>query len=122
MSEVKAIDEKAKRDIEVLAEFVQIYCDGNHPGAAKHGVTAGGGVGDALRDSRVSLCGECSRLLRYAASMRIICPYDPKPSCKKCPTHCYRTDYRAKIREVMRYSGMRLITRGKLGLIRKYFF
>ena len=122
MSDGKAIDDRAKRDIEVLAEFVGIYCEGNHPGAEKHGVTAGGSVGDALRDTRVALCDDCARLLRYAASMRVICPYDPKPSCKKCATHCYRPEDREKIREVMRYSGMRLITRGKLGLIRKYFF
>ena len=122
MSDGKAIDDRAKRDIEVLAEFVGIYCERNPPAAENYAVTYALSLHDALRDTRVALCDDCARLLRYAASMRVICPYDPKPSCKKCTTHCYRPEHREKIREVMRYSGMRLITRGKLGLIRKYFF
>lgn len=122
MNETGRIDEKARRDIEVLAEFIGIYCGERHRDAEKGVVSGGGSVGRSLEGVHVKLCGDCSRLLRYAASMRIICPYDPKPSCKKCTTHCYRPDYRAKIREVMRFSGMRLITHGKLGLIRKYFF
>jgi len=34
--------------------------------------------------------------------------------CKHCPEHCYAPRYRAQIREVMRYSGPRLVLRGRL--------
>jgi len=117
-------DEKTKsikKDAEVLAEFINIYCSDRHDSAEKGPVTAGGTVGIYLERCDFHLCGECRRLLLHAVSKRAICPYDPKPSCKKCETHCYAPGYRERIREVMRYSGMRLIRKGRLGLIRKYF-
>ena len=115
-------DEGAEKDIAVLADFIGIYCGEKHPDDEKKPVTARGRAGEALAGIDVRLCTDCARLLLYAASMRIICPYDPKPACKKCATHCYKPEYRAKIREVMRFSGMHLITHGKLGLIKKYLF
>lgn len=32
-----------------------------------------------------------------------------KAACKNCPTHCYRPEMRQAIREVMRYSGPRML-------------
>ena len=121
---MKKTDEKTVmiiNDSEILAEFINIYCTDRHPDAVKSPVAAGGEVGDYLAGCGFFLCEECRRLLLHAVSKRAICPYDPKPSCKKCDTHCYAPGYREKIREVMRYSGMRLIMKGRLGLIRKYF-
>jgi hypothetical protein len=34
---------------------------------------------------------------------------DKKPTCEKCPIHCYTPEMRDKIRKVMRYSGLRMI-------------
>ena len=110
-----------KKDAEVLAEFVNIYCTDRHGGAVKGPVRAGGSVGAYLAGSEVALCEDCRSLLLHAVSKRAICPYDPKPACKKCETHCYGPGYRDRIREVMRYSGMRLIRKGRFDLIRKYF-
>jgi hypothetical protein len=117
-------DEKTamiKKDAEVLAEFVNIYCSDRHGDADKAPVKAGGQVGTYLGSSDFALCEECRKLLLHAVSKRALCPYDPKPACKKCETHCYGPGYREKIREVMRYSGMRLIKKGRFDLIRKYF-
>jgi hypothetical protein len=108
------------KDAEVLAEFISIYCSDKHTRSVKSPVATGGAVGKYLEQCNLPLCEECRRLLTHAVSKRILCPYDPKPSCKKCKTHCYGPGYREKIREVMRYSGMRLIRKGRLGLIRKY--
>jgi uncharacterized CHY-type Zn-finger protein len=115
-------DKEAGKDIAVLADFIGIYCGEKHPDMEKKPVGARGRAGDALAEKDVRLCGDCAKLLRYAASMRVICPYNPKPACKKCATHCYKPEHRAKIREVMRFSGMHLITHGKLGLLKKYLF
>lgn len=109
------------KDAEVLAEFINIFCSDRHPDAGKEPLKAGGAAGACLAGCGFLLCDECRRLLLHAVSKRAICPYDPKPSCKKCDTHCYAPGYREKIREVMRYSGMRLIRKGRLGLIWKYF-
>lgn len=107
-------------DIEVLAEFISIYCADTHPEAGNYEVRAGGSLGEHVNSLGIQLCDECKKLLLHAASKRIVCPYDPKPSCKKCETHCYAPKYRDQIREVMKYSGKRLIKKGKLNLIWKY--
>jgi hypothetical protein len=93
-----------EKDIRVLTTFIGTYCRG------KHGSRKG------------ELCGECSGLLDYAKQRRAKCPLDPKPDCKHCPIHCYAKAQRAKIREVMAYSGRRLLLRGRLDLLWHYFF
>jgi len=117
---MEKVDEKAAKDIGVLADFIEIYCGEHHEGAGEVG--AGAKIGEALGGRNVRLCDDCRRLFMYGASMCLICPHDPKPSCKKCESHCYRPEYREKIREVMRFSGMYLIRHGRLGLIKKYLF
>jgi hypothetical protein len=112
----------AGKDIAVLGEFISIYCGQKHPFAIKKLVRTCGGIAPYINDLDLQLCASCARLMLYSASMRVLCPYDPKPSCKKCRTHCYRSDYRSRIREVMRFSGMYVIKHGRFGLITKYLF
>ncbi len=53
---------------------------------------------------------EYTELLRYAEQRLTRCKFgDQKPACKRCPIHCYKSDMRAKIREVMRWAGPRMI-------------
>lgn len=113
---------RIQRDIETVSQFIQIYCDNNHRHRDKSPVRASGKLKGYVSGSSLLLCGDCEKLLLYSASKRLLCPYDPKPSCKKCTTHCYRDSYREAIREVMRFSGLFLIKNGRLGLIKKYFF
>lgn len=119
---MNTVSREVQHDVEVLAEFIHIYCQDVHPGAARHPAVSRGAAGRYLEGISFAYCDECRDLLLYAVSKRITCPHDPKPSCKKCPTHCYAPEYRAMIRRVMRHSGMRLITRGRFRLIKKYFF
>lgn len=56
------------------------------------------------------LCLQCSELLQYADARLAACPFgDRKPTCRKCPVHCYRRDMKEKIAEVMRFAGPRMI-------------
>ncbi|HNZ42664.1 MAG TPA: nitrous oxide-stimulated promoter family protein [Bacteroidales bacterium] len=56
------------------------------------------------------MCEECRQLTLYAYEKIDQCRYNPKkPKCSKCTTHCYQKDKREKIRQVMRYSGPRMI-------------
>jgi hypothetical protein len=112
---------KMIKDSEILAEFINIYCEDFHRDREKATVVSGGMANRCIESVKSSYCDECGKLLLHAVSRRVLCPYDPKPSCKKCPTHCYGPGYRDRIREVMRYSGMQLIKRGRFGLIKKYF-
>ena len=56
------------------------------------------------------LCPECAELLAYARRRLARCPFqDNKTTCGKCPVHCYAPGMRARIREVMRYAGPRML-------------
>ncbi|MEW6527803.1 MAG: nitrous oxide-stimulated promoter family protein [Spirochaetota bacterium] len=106
-------------DIGVLGKFIQIYCNGKH-NTRKSKVKGNGKIAQYIDGLNVELCDDCKKLLLYAASKRIICPYDPKPACKDCTTHCYAEPNRSKIRQVMRYSGMRMILKGSISYIKKF--
>ena len=56
------------------------------------------------------LCAECADLQAYALRRIERCAFQPdKPTCGRCPVHCYRPEMRARIRQVMRYSGPRML-------------
>ena len=58
------------------------------------------------------LCPTCEELLVYAGKRLEACPYGKdKPTCARCPIHCYKPSMRGQIQDVMRYSGPRMIWR-----------
>jgi hypothetical protein len=119
MGKKARISGKEKDDIRTLMKFVSIFCRENHKGEKAP-------FSFKLLDTKeidkkeVSLCPECSRLLTYGLTMRVKCPHDPKPMCKKCDTQCYRGDYKDKIREVMKFSGIYLVKHGRLDMLYHY--
>ncbi len=92
----------SSRDAEILRRFIGVYCEKHHDGKEK-------------------LCDECSDLLDYALTRLEKCPLDPKPKCRKCPVHCYSPEYRKRIQEVMRFSGIYFVKRGRLDWLVKHF-
>ncbi len=57
-----------------------------------------------------TLCVECAELLSYAMTRLDACPYgEEKPTCANCAVHCYSGGHRERVREVMRFSGPRMI-------------
>ena len=59
---------------------------------------------------RNSLCEDCRKLEDYAHRRLEHCKFgEDKPACEKCTVHCYKPEYREKIREVMRFSGPRML-------------
>jgi hypothetical protein len=74
--------DKRSRDDRVLTKFIGIYCRQHHPGQEQ------------------LLCPACRDLLDYSLARLAKCPLDPKPKCSDCQVHCYRPEYRQKIREV----------------------
>lgn len=62
------------------------------------------------REKNTALCPRCRELLDYAHSRLDRCRYGAdKPTCKKCPIHCYRPEMKENIKQVMRWSGPRMI-------------
>jgi hypothetical protein len=111
---------KEKDDIRTLMKFVGIYCRENHPEEKAPFSFKLFDIKE-MEKKEISLCQDCTRLLTFGLTMRLKCPHDPKPMCKKCETQCYHGDYRSKIREVMKFSGMYVVKRGRVDLLYHYF-
>jgi hypothetical protein len=120
MPRKKELSRREKADIRTLMNFVAIYCKGNHDGEKTPFLFKQLDLKD-MGEKETALCKDCTKLLAYGLSMRMKCSHDPKPMCKKCETQCYHGDYRAKIREVMKFSGMHLIKHGRVDLLYHYF-
>ena len=88
--------EKEKRIMEFM---VRLYC--------------------SKKEKNNELCDSFKELIEYSKKRLDNCPYgNKKPSCKRCHKHCYIKEYRENIREVMRYSGPRIILYKPLEFIR----
>ncbi len=69
--------------------------------------------------TRRELCAECGALWMYAQQRLEKCPYgENKPTCVKCPIHCYKPAAREQVRAVMRYAGPRMLFRRPILAIR----
>jgi hypothetical protein len=83
---------KLSRARETIKAMIEIYC------YAKHG----------CKDE--NLCDECERLLTYANLRLDRCPFgDEKPFCSTCSVHCYNKQMRERIKEVMRFAGVKIL-------------
>ena len=120
MAEEVAISRSEKSDIRTLMKFVEIFCRENHNGERAPFFFRQLDVKE-IGGKEISLCPDCTRLLTYGLTMRLKCPHDPKPMCKKCETQCYHGEYKAKIREVMKFSGVYLVKHGRLDMLYHYF-
>jgi hypothetical protein len=79
------------RESRTLQAMVKIYCNGHH-------------------QSTATLCAECDDFLAYAMQRIEKCPFhDNKPTCRKCPVHCYKKDKREMARTIMGYAGPRML-------------
>lgn len=57
-----------------------------------------------------NLCCDCEKLIEYAWLKLDKCFYgENKPACLKCEIHCYSAPMRKKVKDIMRYSGPRMI-------------
>jgi hydrogenase maturation factor HypF (carbamoyltransferase family) len=106
-----------KKDVKLLFNFIRLYCGAKHASQLKVKVEA-----EEITCGGTLLCPECAEVVKHALERRYNCPLEPKPSCKQCRIHCYSKDYRAIIREIMAFSGRRMILRGRLDYLKYYFF
>lgn len=107
-------DQRVTSDLRVLARFIDIYCRGRHGDVLRSPVALPAyDIPQALGRS-LDLCPECARLCTHAFVKRLNCQCDPKPQCKHCSVQCYHPEYQQQIREVMKYSGRKLVMRGRL--------
>lgn len=83
----------------LIPVMIRMYCRGNHKEERKN-------EGVKSRE----LCAKCQELAEYAAFRLEKCPFKKnKGFCSYCKIHCYKPEYRAEMKEVMKYSGPRML-------------
>ncbi len=93
------------REEKTIAAMIALYCRAHHEAGASPDP-------DRAAIGSVGLCPDCADLLAYARLRLEKCRYGvDKPTCANCTTHCYRPAMRERVREVMRYSGPRMLKR-----------
>lgn len=71
------------------------------------------------KERNTVLCAECEALLRYAHARLDRCRHGVrKPSCQQCPAPCYRPLFRERMRQIMRFSGPRMLLYAPAAAIR----
>ena len=82
---------RINNEVTILTIMIKIFCLGH-----KH----------ASND----ICQNCNELLTYSVNKTKKCIFkEYKPTCRKCTTHCYNEIQRDLIKNVMRYSGIRML-------------
>lgn len=83
--------DRLERERHTIQVMIQMYCRGRHRASG-------------------TLCHDCQELFAYAMQRIDKCPFqDDKPTCAKCPIHCYRPSLQDKVCDVMRYAGPRMM-------------
>ena len=91
MTELSA---RLSRECQTIEAMIRMYCSEHHWQQSK------------------GLCRECRELYDYTLARIEHCPHEEnKPSCAKCPIHCFRADMRERTKTVMRYAGPRMLLR-----------
>lgn len=81
---------RIEEEKQVVRQMIQLYC--------------------RRKEGNRELCPSCTELLSYAMVRLERCKFaDNKPTCRKCPIHCYRPDMKERMRKVMRWAGQRMI-------------
>ncbi|MCK4889761.1 MAG: nitrous oxide-stimulated promoter family protein [Candidatus Aminicenantes bacterium] len=83
-----------QREQNIINVMICMFCHNNH------------------ETGKEELCDSCRNLRSYSYERLKNCPLLPdKPPCEKCPVHCYNKEMREKVKEIMRYSGPRMVLR-----------
>lgn len=85
------IEKKRQYELHTVHLMLEIYCHGKH-------------------HQKKGLCPVCEELWQYVQQRVARCPHmATKTFCSACKTHCYAPARQGQIREVMRYSGPRML-------------
>lgn len=86
------IAKKREKEQRVVEEMIALYCRKVH------------------KTSPGELCADCRELADYAKLRSEKCPFmEHKTFCANCRVHCYKPQMRERIRQVMRFSGPRML-------------
>ncbi len=111
-------EKKRAQEKTILKEMIGLYCRLKHKKGNKDKTDK-----NADRQAgKNSLCPDCTGLLDYALLRTEKCPFmATKSFCSKCKVHCYKPEMREKIRQVMKFSGPRMMFYFPLQAIKHVF-
>ncbi|MGQ9617991.1 MAG: hypothetical protein ACUVUG_03405 [Candidatus Aminicenantia bacterium] len=113
---------KLKKDISILAIFVEIYFGNFHKDKEKNTLFVRGVLKNFSKEISKLLCEDCVRILLNSVIKRVICPYEPKLAGKNDQQIVIQMVSGRWDEGVIRFSGAYLIKKGKLDYIFKHFF
>ena len=106
-----AVARRRAREQRVISQMIALYCRERH-GRAGAPLDHRAACGEAV-------CAECAALDDFAQQRTARCPHmATKTSCNRCATHCYPAEMQARIREVMRYAGPRMLLHHPIAALR----
>ncbi len=109
MEDSPKIAKRRIREVRTVSQMIALYCAGNHAESEKNATAVCG----------ETVCESCAELDAYAALRTQRCrKMEVKTSCDACENHCYKPEMRERIRQVMRYSGPRMLTKHPIAAIR----
>lgn len=95
----KDLSVKREKEKAMVSQMIALYCKKKH-------------------HTKDGLCSECAALDAYARERSDKCPFmETKTFCSNCRVHCYKKNMREQIRQVMRFSGPRMIFRHPVAAI-----
>ena len=107
---------KIEREKQTVEAMIRLYCKGKKHEETENGTAHRSSAHLSVFRFHLSvfpvppLCPQCQALLDYAIQRLEHCRFgEDKPSCTRCPVHCYKPAMREQIRQVMRYSGPRML-------------
>lgn len=87
---MKSADYKRAQEKRIVAQMIRLFCKKKH--------------------RQADLCPDCREVLSYSMDRSDHCPFmKSKTFCSSCKVHCYRSEMRGKIRDIMRFSGPRML-------------
>lgn len=93
MSKLQHLPGQLGIEFKTLSAMVKIYCKKHHQNATGE-----------------KICAQCNEFLIYANEKLDRCPYGTnKPTCNKCPIHCYKNTQRQQAKKIMHYAGPRML-------------
>lgn len=88
---MEKMQRKREREKKLVSQMIAYYCRKKH-------------------HPKSGLCKTCEALDQYAKSRSDHCPMmAEKTFCSTCKVHCYKAEMRDRIRQVMRFSGKRML-------------
>lgn len=85
------VNQKREQELATIRFMISLYCKKQH-------------------HQKDGLCDECEDLYAYAKKRIELCPFmETKSFCSACKVHCYQKEKRDAIRNIMRFSGPRML-------------